>query len=120
MKTTELKKALASGGLDGRLIEIYGAEALAGQRARYLHAVEEFEALYGTDREAALYSVAGRSELSGNHTDHNHGCVVAASIDLDIIGRIRRGGLGHPRQERGLPGGRGGFRCLQCPRSRAV
>ena len=66
MKTTELKKALASGGLDGRLIEIYGAEALAGQRARYLHAVEEFEALYGTDREAALYSVAGRSELSGN------------------------------------------------------
>ena len=85
MKTTELKKALATGGLDGRLSEIYGAQALAAQKARYLRAVEEFEALYGRDREAALYSVAGRSELSGNHTDHNHGCVVAASIDLDII-----------------------------------
>ncbi|MDY3862465.1 MAG: galactokinase family protein, partial [Eubacteriales bacterium] len=85
MKTTELKKALATGGLDGRLSEIYGAQALAGQKMRYLRAVEEFEALYGRDREAALYSVAGRSELSGNHTDHNHGCVVAASIDLDII-----------------------------------
>ena len=85
MKTTELKAALAGTALDSRFCEIYGADKLAAQKARYLHAVEEFEALYGTDRDAALYSVAGRSELSGNHTDHNHGCVIAASIDLDII-----------------------------------
>jgi galactokinase len=58
---------------------------LEKQKARYAAAVSEFEALYGVDRDAALYSVAGRSELSGNHTDHNFGCVVAASIDLDII-----------------------------------
>lgn len=85
MNTTQLKQALAGTALDGRLCEVYGAEALAAQKARYLHAVEEFEKIYGADREAALYSVAGRSELSGNHTDHNHGCVIAASIDLDII-----------------------------------
>lgn len=85
MKTSELKAALAATALDDRLCEIYGKDALARQKARYLHAVEEFESLYGADRDAALYSVAGRSELSGNHTDHNHGCVVAASIDLDII-----------------------------------
>ena len=85
MKTAELKQALAGTTLDSRFCEIYGTAALEMQKARYLHAVEEFEKLYGADREAALYSVAGRSELSGNHTDHNHGCVIAASIDLDII-----------------------------------
>ena len=85
MKTAELKQALAGTTLDTRFCEIYGSAALETQKARYLHAVEEFEKLYGADREAALYSVAGRSELSGNHTDHNHGCVIAASIDLDII-----------------------------------
>lgn len=85
MKIAELKQALAGTTLDSRFCEIYGSAALETQKARYLHAVEEFEKLYGADREAALYSVAGRSELSGNHTDHNHGCVIAASIDLDII-----------------------------------
>ena len=85
MKTAELKQALAGTTLDSRFCEIYGSAALEAQKARYLHAVEEFEKLYGADREAALYSVAGRSELSGNHTDHNHGCVIAASINLDII-----------------------------------
>jgi galactokinase len=33
----------------------------------------------------SLLSVSGRSELSGNHTDHNRGCVIATSVDLDII-----------------------------------
>ncbi|MBO7310683.1 MAG: galactokinase, partial [Clostridia bacterium] len=54
------------------------------QKQRYIEAINEFEKLYG-DRDISLFSVAGRSELSGNHTDHNHGCVIAASIDLDII-----------------------------------
>lgn len=85
MKTSELKAALTGGKLDARLTYIYGSAALDVQKKRYFAAVESFEKLYGTDRDAALYSVAGRSELSGNHTDHNHGCVIAASIDLDII-----------------------------------
>ena len=85
MKTAELKAALLGGKFDERLTFIYGESALEMQKARYAAAVDAFESMYGTDRDAALYSVAGRSELSGNHTDHNHGCVVAASIDLDII-----------------------------------
>ena len=64
---------------------IYGEAAVAAQKERYATAIDAFASLYGTDRDAALYSVAGRSELSGNHTDHNHGRVIAASIDLDII-----------------------------------
>ena len=85
MKTTELRAALSRGDFDKRFCYIYGEGALAAQKERYAKALSAFEELYGTDRDVAFYSVAGRSELSGNHTDHNHGCVIAASIDLDII-----------------------------------
>ena len=85
MNTSEMKKHIANGGIDSVITHIYGEAALEGQKIRYTKAIDEFAAIYGADREISLYSVAGRSELSGNHTDHNHGCVVAASIDLDII-----------------------------------
>ena len=85
MKHQELIAAIRGGAADAALTRLYGAEALDAQKARYISAVEAFCSLYGTDRELGIYSVAGRSELSGNHTDHNHGCVIAASVDLDII-----------------------------------
>jgi len=85
MNTFEMKKHIANGGIDSVITHIYGDAALDFQKTRYTKAIDEFAAIYGADREISLYSVAGRSELSGNHTDHNHGCVVAASIDLDII-----------------------------------
>ena len=85
MNTIEMKKYIAEGGIDKTLTHIYGEAAVDMQKTRYSAAIDEFAAIYGADREITLYSVAGRSELSGNHTDHNYGCVVAASIDLDII-----------------------------------
>ena len=85
MKTAQLKVAILNGAFDERFAFIYGEAAVEAQKARYAAAVEAFAKTYGEDRDAALYSVAGRSEISGNHTDHNHGCVIAASIDLDII-----------------------------------
>ena len=85
MNTAQMKKYIAEGGIDERITYVYGASALDAQKARYSKAIDEFASIYGADREITLYSVAGRSELSGNHTDHNYGCVVAASIDLDII-----------------------------------
>ena len=85
MKTFQMKDHIASGVLDEKFAYVYGEGAVSFQKERYTKAIDEFAKLYGTDREIGLYSVAGRSELSGNHTDHNHGCVVAASIDLDII-----------------------------------
>ena len=85
MKITDIKNTINNGGLDGIFSDLYGAEKVAHARSRYESAIGEFEKLYGADRDAFLFSVSGRSELSGNHTDHNHGCVIAASIDLDII-----------------------------------
>ncbi len=85
MKTTELQQYIESGALDARLRALYGKAAADAQRTRYLAAVTSFAALYGERDGVRLFSVSGRSELSGNHTDHNHGCVIAASINLDII-----------------------------------
>ncbi|MBQ8409318.1 MAG: galactokinase [Clostridia bacterium] len=85
MKSTQLIQSLQSGALDEALITLYGKDSLASAKERYTKAIAEFCALYGDSRELSLFSVAGRSELSGNHTDHNKGCVVAASISLDII-----------------------------------
>ena len=85
MKLSDMKHTLAQGALDARLAEVYGTNAIAAQKARYLAAIDAFAALYGNNRDVSLFSVSGRSELSGNHTDHNHGCVVAAAINLDII-----------------------------------
>lgn len=84
MRTNELLNCIKSGGLDLVLTRIYGSENLDSQKERYLEAICEFEEIYG-DLEVSLFSVPGRSELSGNHTDHNHGKVLAGSINLDII-----------------------------------
>ncbi|MDR1509103.1 MAG: hypothetical protein LBS53_05650 [Synergistaceae bacterium] len=55
------------------------------QRERYAEAIENFERHYGTGRDISIYSVPGRVELCGNHTDHNNGVVMAAAVNLDII-----------------------------------
>ena len=85
MKTNDIIIKINAGELDAAFADLYGKEKISAARARYTNAVNEFEKLYGADRDAYLVSVSGRSELSGNHTDHNYGCVIAASIDLDII-----------------------------------
>ena len=85
MNYTKLIESINAGALNEKLTVLYGKENVEGAQARYIKAIEEFVAIYGADRDVSLFSVAGRSELSGNHTDHNKGCVVAASISLDII-----------------------------------
>lgn len=84
MKTTQLLSYVENKGADKDIIRIYGEENLDVQRQRYIGAIKEFLEIYG-EREVSVFSVPGRSELSGNHTDHNHGKVMAGSIDLDII-----------------------------------
>ena len=85
MKTTELVRKIESGELNAVFEKLYGAKDAEMQKARYIRTIHNFEADYGIDRDVSLFSVPGRSEISGNHTDHNHGCVLAAAINLDII-----------------------------------
>ena len=86
MNITQLKSAVLSGEADGVLMPLYRGQSVEAVRARVLTLIEAFINSFGEDgREVALISVPGRSELSGNHTDHNYGRVIAASIDLDVL-----------------------------------
>ena len=80
-----LLAAIDAGELDATLEALGSAGGPLAQRERIKKLTEQFSALYGADREVALLTVSGRSELSGNHTDHNFGCVIAASISLDVL-----------------------------------
>ena len=90
MNCKQLLEQLQQGGLDGRLLSLYGKNHLEGARARYSNALAAFAALYGEKRDICIFSVSGRSELSGNHTDHTRGLVIATSVDLDIIAVVAR------------------------------
>ncbi len=85
MKTTDLLTALNAGKADEMMTALYGASGVASEKIRYSTALSEFVKIYGEDRDASFYSVAGRTEISGNHTDHNYGRVVAGSLNLDVI-----------------------------------
>lgn len=81
-----LKNNITSGELDARLKRVYVTdEAVKAQHERYLSLAEDFAALFGEDRDARMFSAPGRTEVGGNHTDHNHGRVLAAGINLDAI-----------------------------------
>ena len=82
MKASELKKLLAEGGLN-KYSNLYAN--VEAQTERFIAAIDSFTSLYGEGADIAIFSVPGRSEISGNHTDHNRGCVLAGAIDRDII-----------------------------------
>ena len=90
MNVKNLSEYIKNGGIDERLGEIYQKDSLDRQRARYIAALSEFGKRYSEERDVSLFSVPGRSELSGNHTDHNRGRVIAASVDLDIIAVVAK------------------------------
>lgn len=81
----ELIQGFREGKYDDLLMDIYADKAvLDHQRDRYIHALQSFGEIFG-DNEVDIYSAPGRSEVGGNHTDHQRGQVLAASINLDVI-----------------------------------
>ena len=60
------------------------------QLTRYEAATDKFAKNFGTKEDPEIYSAPGRTEILGNHTDHQHGEVLAASINLDAIAVVRR------------------------------
>ncbi len=86
MKPQQLIEKIENGELDGALKKVYVTdEAVAAQKPRYIRTVKEFINLFGNDRDVFVLSAPGRTEVCGNHTDHNNGKVLAASINLDAI-----------------------------------
>ncbi|MBO7158095.1 MAG: galactokinase [Clostridia bacterium] len=82
MLISAILSAVENGSFDKTFEALY--HDTVRPRRRYAKLIGEFLERYG-DREGMLFSVPGRTEISGNHTDHNNGCVLAASVDIDII-----------------------------------
>lgn len=70
---------------ENELIKLYGEDQLDRQKARYKAAEENFVREFGEQSGVRVFSAPGRTEVSGNHTDHNNGKVLAAAVNLDII-----------------------------------
>ena len=82
MQKAELIDKIKAGGLE-KYSHLYADTET--QADRYIEAIRAFSLRFGENRDLYLFSVPGRSEISGNHTDHNHGMVLAGAIDRDII-----------------------------------
>ncbi len=89
MNAKTLREAIAKGLKDNELSILYGQNGIGLQRDRYAALCGKL-ALSNPDDEAAFYSAPGRTELGGNHTDHNLGRVLAASVQLDTVGLVCR------------------------------
>ena len=87
MNLSEFINGISAGKYDEQFRMLYGSseKAILRARARYLSAAESFSGLYPESGDIRVFTASGRTEIGGNHTDHQHGCVLAAAVSLDII-----------------------------------
>ena len=105
----EMKKLLETRALNESFSKVYLEENYETQYKRFLEVLGAFNDLFDKDaqRDVSLFSAPGRTEIGGNHTDHNHGLVLAGGISLDAIavasknddGIIRIKSAGYPMDE---------------------
>ena len=84
MNTENMKRELEKQAARELMIKLYGAGQADNNIRRYQDLLGQFEKNFGAE-EVMMFSSPGRTEISGNHTDHNHGKVLAGSINLDCI-----------------------------------
>ena len=98
-----LKTKFDEKAFDDTLIKLYGSHNLDAARRRCETVISGFTKAFGNVPEA-LFSAPGRTELGGNHTDHQHGRVLAAGVDLDILAAVSPNQSGMIRvQSQGYP-----------------
>lgn len=85
--TEEMIGRLLSEKVQDQLRYLYGSdkEIVEKQTKRYADLLLRHTALFGERSDVQLISAPGRTEIGGNHTDHNNGRVLAASINLDAL-----------------------------------
>ena len=88
----QLITRIEAGEFDGVFGRLYAHDAavIETQRKRYIQTIQAFEECFGEGRDLRIYSAPGRTELGGNHTDHNNGVVMAAGVNLDIIAVVSK------------------------------
>lgn len=85
MKISDTIQLLESKESEKLMTALYGKEAVRENIERYQSLIGNFQKKFPED-DVMLFSSPGRTEISGNHTDHNHGKVLAGSINLDCVG----------------------------------
>lgn len=80
-------KELYSENIAGLLSELYGNDdaVIEKQQKRYEKAIRSFSEFFPSREDIKIYSAPGRTEIGGNHTDHQRGIVLAGAVNLDII-----------------------------------
>ncbi|MGN1315609.1 MAG: galactokinase [Acutalibacteraceae bacterium] len=71
-----------------RLADVYGEAEVGFQQERFLKLAECFEKDFNENADLRFFSAPGRTEVGGNHTDHNNGKVLAAAINLDAVAAV--------------------------------
>lgn len=89
MRIDELREIIASGHLDNKIAEIIGSNDVDEEKKRYYAMLDEAIKLFG-DGDYHFISSPGRAEIGGNHTDHQHGHVLAAGLNVDNLALVRR------------------------------
>ena len=84
MKIADVKKAILEGKYDKTFAFIY-PDSIENVRNRYVKACDNFLSFFGDRDNIRIFSAPGRTEVGGNHTDHQHGRVLAGSVNLDVI-----------------------------------
>ncbi len=90
MNITEIKSKIQNGGFDNDFFMLYGESEKA--KVRYFEAACEFEKIYPQSNDIRIFSAPGRTEIGGNHTDHQHGSVLAGGVDMDVIAIVSLSG----------------------------
>lgn len=91
MKAAQMASILEKNTTKKMFEEMYGQGNVEENAKRYLHLAEGFKKNFG-DVDFELFSSPGRTEIGGNHTDHNHGKVLAGSVNQDCICAARANG----------------------------
>ena len=71
-----------------KLVELYGLADLNEQQQRYRDLISEYSGHFAAPQSLQFVSAPGRTELGGNHTDHNHGKVLCAAVSRDSVAVI--------------------------------
>lgn len=83
MNIFELKENIIGGNYDTSFLKLYGDVSLA--KERFLKACDQYLQIYDNTDDMYMFSAPGRTEVGGNHTDHEHGRVLTGSVNLDVI-----------------------------------
>lgn len=88
MTANEWKEQLLAGTYDKSLAYLYGEDSVAEARQRYIRVIDGYVETFGEPTALRLFSAPGRTEIGGNHTDHNRGRTLAASVNVDVIAAV--------------------------------